>query len=534
MGFWYVNPAAMAFRKFKILGGIALLGLTVFSSLNAQLVIIGGPDVEEGYSMVQTSDGGYAIVGLTTPFDPQQGDWNVYVVKLNGSGNLQWAKAIGGSGREVGFSIVQTDDGGYAISGYIGSGPTDIYVIDLDESGNVQWAKAIGGPGRDEGYSIIQTADGGYAIVGSTSSFGQGGSDVYVLKLDRDGNIQWARTIGGASHDVGYSIIQTFDGGYAIVGSTSSFGQGVTDVYVVKLDSSGNLEWTKTIGGADFDLGKCIIQTSDGGYAISGFTGSFGQGNYDVYVVKLDGLGNLEWTKTIGGENWDEGRSIIQTSDGGYLVAGFTTSFGQGNSDIYVMKLDGSGNLQWTRTIGSAGNDEGQSVVQTFDGDYVVAGSNGWYLGSVFVMKLDVNGNVNVGDCGGVVSDSGMVSSGGDTLSGGVIAFVDSSVVSDIGHLSSQGPDSVRVCNPFTGVISQYNENSTCSVIITENVLRINCLATVRQIRFFGVDGRKYLDVKLNKHLPEIDLSGIPRGIYWVEMRLEDGSVDVAKVTKMW
>jgi len=154
------------------------------------------------------------------------------------------------------------------------------------------FCKAIGGKNDDEGNSLIQTSDGSYAIAGTTKSFGAGERDVYVVKLDANGNLQWTKTIGGKEDDKGYSLIQTSDGGYAIAGVTKSFGAGERDVYVVKLDAKGNLQWTKTIGGPKDDWGLSLIQTSDGGYAIAGSTESFGAGGKDVYVIKLDRNGD--------------------------------------------------------------------------------------------------------------------------------------------------------------------------------------------------------------------------------------------------
>ena len=223
------------------------------------------------------------------------------------------------------------------------------------------FCKAIGGPESEEGHSLIQTSDGGYAIAGYTKSFGAGGYDVYVVKLDAKGNLQWTKTIGGPEIEAGKSLIQTSDGGYAIAGYTTSFGAGYRDVYVVKLDAKGNLQWTKTIGGPKKDdWGESLIQTSDGGYAIAGKTSSsFGAGGYDVYVVKLDANGNLQWTKTIGGKDFEDGYSLIQTSDGGYAIAGTTTSFGAGAWDVYVVKLDKDGNaccaISQTPQVGSGG-----------------------------------------------------------------------------------------------------------------------------------------------------------------------------------
>jgi len=221
------------------------------------------------------------------------------------------------------------------------------------------FCKAIGGKDYDWGESLIQTSDGGYAIAGYTNSFGAGDYDVYFVKLDAKGNLQWTKTIGQEGSEGGESLIQTADGGYAIAGYTNSFGAGETDVYVVKLDAHGNLQWTKTIGGPEIDLGHSLIQTADSGYAIVGKTNSFGAGDYDVYVVKLDAKGNLQWTKTIGGPDYESGTSLIQTSDGGYAIAGKTISFGAGETDVYVVKLDKNGNaccsVSQTSQVGSGG-----------------------------------------------------------------------------------------------------------------------------------------------------------------------------------
>jgi hypothetical protein len=363
---------------------------------------IGGPASEEDSSLIQTSDGGYAIAGKTESSGAGQAD--VYVVKLDAHGNLQWTKTIGGENEDWGRSLIQTSDGGYAIAGYtksFGAGEDDVYVVKLDAKGNLQWTKTIGGKKRDRGSSLVQTSDGGYAIAGFTDSFGAGETDVYVVKLDAKGNLQWTKTIGGPKRDYGLSLIQTSDGGYAIAGYTTSFGAGYADVYVIKLDAHGNLQWTKTIGGPAGDVGNSLIQTSDGGYAIAGYTKSFGAGGEDVYVVKLDANGNLQWTKTIGGENEDWGYSLIQTSDGGYAIAGATQSFGAGLLDVYVVKLDANGNLQWTKTIGGPKREWGSSLTQTSDGGYAIAGRyfligdyGEVYAGYVYVVKLDAKGNL--------------------------------------------------------------------------------------------------------------------------------------------
>jgi hypothetical protein len=209
----------------------------------------------------------------------------------------------------------------------------------------VEWEKTYGGKGDDWGLCVQQTSDGGYIIVGRTDSFGEGGGDVYLIKTDAYGNMQWSKTYGGEKNDFGYCVRQTSDGGYIIVGETSSFGEGRCDVYLVKTDSNGNIVWSKTYGGGWEDVGFCVQQTSDGGYIIVGYTWSFGEGRCDVYLVKTDAYGNMQWSKTYGGKEDDWGHCVRQTSDGGYIIVGATKSFGAGNEDVYLIKLGGSGGV---------------------------------------------------------------------------------------------------------------------------------------------------------------------------------------------
>jgi hypothetical protein len=408
---------------------------------------IGGKNDDGGHSLIQTSDGGYAIAGHTKSFGA--GNWDVYVVKLDANGNLQWTRTIGGENEDLGHSLIQTSDGGYVIAGHtksFGAGDWDVYVVKLDSTGNLQWTRTIGGENEDLSLSLIQTSDGGYAIAGASKSFGAGEDDVYVVKLDANGNLQWTKTIGGPKRDWSSSLIQTSDSGYAIAGYTKSFGVGGADVYVVKLDANGNLQWTKTIGGPADEIGFSLIQTPDGGYVIAGYTNSFGAGGLDVYVVKLNANGNLQWTKTIGGPASEIGNShsLIQTADGGYAIAGFTQSFGAGEWDVYVVKLSANGNLQWTKTTGGPKDDWGNSLIQTSDGGYAIAGhteSFGAGEWDVYVVKLDKNG-----DACCAVSQTSRIGSGGRLRSatssigsGGTLTAPTSSTSSG-GTLTNQCP----------------------------------------------------------------------------------------------
>ena len=376
---------------------------------------IGGTGYDSGLSIQQTLDKGYIITGETASFGA--GSFDIFVVKLDSSGNLLWAKTIGGPEKDESYSIQQTSDGGYIIVGdteSFGAGYYDIFVVKLDSSGNLLWAKTIGGQKDDSGYSIQQTLDKGYIITGYTESFGAGFSDIFVVKLDSSGNLLWAKTIGGKGYDYGNSIQQTLDRGYIITGETSNSGSKYfLDIFVVKLDSSGNLLWAKTIGEISYDdYSNSVYETLDGGYIIAGHTFGFGAGNFDVFIIKLDASGSFSWAKTIGGPEKDESYSIQQTLDGGYIIVGETESFGVGESDIFVVKLDSSGNLLWAKTIGGPEKDESYSIQQTSDGGYIIVGDTSSIKKrnyDIFVIKLDSSGNVP--ECNLITSQTPSVSS---------------------------------------------------------------------------------------------------------------------------
>jgi hypothetical protein len=350
----------------------------------------GGPDRDEGYSVQQTSDGGYIIVGYTTSYG--YGVFDVYLIKVDANGNMQWSRTFGGPDRDEGYSVQQTSDGGYIIVGWtLGAGGADVYLIKVDANGNMQWSRTFGGAGLDGGFSVQQTSDGGYIIVGGTTSYGAGGLDVYLIKVDANGNMQWNKTFGGARDDLGRSVQQTRDGGYIIVGYTTSYGYGVFDVYLIKVDANGNMQWSKTFGGSGDDEGYSVQQTSDGGYIIVGYTTSYGAGGLDVYLIKVDANGNMQWSKTFGGSARDEGYSVQQTSDGGYIIVGGTTSYGAGGLDVYLIKVDANGNMQWSKTFGGAKSDWGRSVQQTRDGGYIIVGGTTSYGAGgadVYLIKL--------------------------------------------------------------------------------------------------------------------------------------------------
>ena len=300
-------------------------------------------------------------------------------------------------GPSWGRSLVQTGDGGYAIAGYKWVvepvNVADFWLVKTDAAGNMQWNKTYGGTNSDVACSVVQTLDGGYAIAGRTSSYGAGLSDFWLVKTNAIGNLQWNKTYGGTHLDLAYSMIQTLDGGYAIAGETSSYGAGSDDFWLVKTDSSGNVQWNQTYGGNYAEIAYSIIQTTDwGGYALAGFTDSYGAGDYDFWLVKTDVTGHAEWNKTYGGTYEDIAYSVVQTDDGGYAIAGYTKSYGAGDYDSWLVKTDLLGNHLANRTYGGTDDDRAYSVVQVDDGAYVLVGDTQSRVGyeELWLVKTDM------------------------------------------------------------------------------------------------------------------------------------------------
>ena len=390
--------------KVYALGLVVLLSATCLTSTASAQTSwwrnYGGIGDDGGESVQPTSDGGYVIAGWTWSFGAGDGDF--YLVKTNARGDTLWTRTYGGTGYDLGYSVQQTTDGGYVIAGYarsFGAGNGDVYLIKTNGSGDSLWTRTYGGTSEDRARSVQQTADGGYIVAGHTYSFGAGSYDVYLIRTNAQGDTLWTRTYGGTSVDQGYSVQQTADGGYVIAGYTFSYGAGNADVYLVKTDASGDTLWTRTYGGASYDYVRSVQPTTDGGYIIAGNTESYGVGSRDVYLVKTDASGDTLWTRTCGGSSRDDGQSVQPTTDGGLIIAGHTESFGTGGSDVYLIKMNAQGDTLWARTYGDTNDDYGNSVQPTTDGGYIIAGyteSFGADSIDVCLIKTDSLGNVGI------------------------------------------------------------------------------------------------------------------------------------------
>ena len=356
----------------------------------------GGDSLDMGYSVQQTIDGGFIITGSTESYG--NGDADVYLIKTDANGDSLWTKTFGGAGQDYGSSLQITSDGGYIITGRTeyANGNKDVYLIKTDANGDSLWTNTYGGTSVDFGLFVQQTTDGGFIITGATESFGNGGRDAFLIKTDSIGIEQWAQSFGGSAFEVGNCVQQTTDGGYIITGGTNSFGNGNRDAYLIKTDGNGVEQWNQTFGGVEFDLGNSVKQTTDGGYIITGRTVSFGAGDKDVYLVKTDASGAEQWYQTFGGSAFDLGTCVHQTSDGGYIIAGGTNSSGSGDRDAYLIKTDNNGTQQWNETFGGATFEVANAVQLTSDGGYIVVGGTDSFGNGnrdVFLIKTSGNGN---------------------------------------------------------------------------------------------------------------------------------------------
>jgi len=381
------------------------------------------------------------------------------------------------------------------------------------------FAKTYGGTGWDVASSVQQTSDGGYIVAGYTGSFGAGGGDIFLIKTDANGNIQWAKTYGGIGYDYALSVQQTSDGGYIVAGGTYSFGASWSYYFfLIKTDANGNIIWAKTYGGAGDDVASSVQQTSDGGYIVAGFTESFGAGG--AFLVKTDANGNIIWAKTYGGTSYAS--SVQQTSDGGYIVAGWTSSL-EDLDDIILIKTDANGNIIWAKTYRGIGNDWAYSVQQTSDGGYIVAGRKGSFeeVGDIFLIKTDADGNI--GSCSIVQNANPTVNTVSPTVTtpspsvysvSPIVNSVSPTVTSPTLGGFSLCPLSIsEFCQPVSGIITLYKGG-----------IKVRGSGEF-EVKVYNVSG---VMVKSMKGKNEVKLE-LSRGVYFVEV-ISGGKVIREKV----
>lgn len=327
----------------------------------------------------ENTDGPFILVGRNT-LPGQSHDLYIGKLKREDFGGPWavlpiWEHLYGGSGDDCAYSIAETSDDEIIVAG---NKSGDFWLLKIDPStGDTLWTQTYGGSGWDGCQEVRQTYDDGYILVGYTGSFGTS-YQIYLVKTDSEGNMLWHSILGGVDTEFAYGVRQTSDGGYIIAATTYSFGAGECDAYIVRTDDVGYELWTKTYGGSDRDRVRSVDLTSDGGYVFAGWTESFGAGGPDFWVIKTDANGDTLWTRTYGGSGADYGTSIEQTWEGGYIIGGPTDSYGAGAQDFWLVKTDSSGDTLWTLACGDGGNrggtDRNYAAHQMPGGEYVTVG----------------------------------------------------------------------------------------------------------------------------------------------------------------
>ena len=382
----------------------------------------GGTKNETAKSVINTLDGGYAVFGYTQSNNgdvtdkPNEG-YDYWLLKFDVDNQLMWSKTFGGTEDERGQSIIQTLDGGFFITGSsmsndedvsVNFGANDYWVSKLDSNGNIVWEKSFGFEGLDQAFSSIQTLDGGFLITGIldvTASDQQGndrnsslsrhsGGDYWAIKLDTNGTKQWRHFYGGSNTDSAFDVVQTEDQGYIIVGSSDSSdiditnSKGTYDYWATKIDENGTLVWEKSYGGSEIDQGYSITKTMDGNFIIVGdarsndLDVSSNHGSADVWILKIDPSGNILWEKNFGGSSFDSAKAIIPSRDSGFYIVGDSRSAdndltsNKGNNDVWVLKIAESGNLEWQKSIGGTEIDLAFGVAELNNNSIVIVGES--------------------------------------------------------------------------------------------------------------------------------------------------------------
>lgn len=349
------------------------------------------------FAVRHTPGGHYLIAGGTESLGAYY-YYDLWILDLKPDGTIAWQKIYDGVRWNRARDLYCTAGGGFVVLAETGSpvsAEDDMWLLRLDAAGNVVWEKIYGGPDMEQPRAIRQTADGGYVLVGDTDSFGAGGVDAWVLKLDEAGGVVWQKTYGEAAGEYIEAIEQTADGGYILAGHISSYGAGAEDGWLIELDAAGSVVWQKTYGGAANEEFWAVRPTADGGYVAAGYVNFLEVGSWDTWVVKLDAGGNVTWQKTYGGPDMDYAVAIAQTGDGGYVVAGNTESFGAGYSDSWLLKLNPDGSLAWQKTYGGPDEDTFQAMDDVGDGGYVLTGLTASFgERGLWVLKVDADGSL--------------------------------------------------------------------------------------------------------------------------------------------
>ena len=378
--------------------------------------VMGAANPQEAFAIIQARDGSFVILGITTNYgtggNNLKGQHDVFLVKFSSSGSMVWARTLGKQNAfDIGLGLVECSDGGFLLTGVtdgFGAGKEDILVSKFDENGDHQWSKTIGGSNDERGFSLVQAADGSYILVGRTFSFGAGDADLLIVKLDSSGNPLWTKSLGGKLADFGSyygpSLILTSDSKILVAGSTINSAGSSEDALLCKLDLDGNLIWARTIGGSASDIANSVFEMKDGTYMLVGATYSFGEGENDALMSKFRADGTHIGTKTLGGASvaFARARTVVRSTGGGYAIGGNSASLGSINQAFFVSKFDDEDTLLWTSKLSLGDPAKTKNITKAFlqssDGGYLITGETVQpYMPRIPLVKLDSEGNSCLG-----------------------------------------------------------------------------------------------------------------------------------------
>lgn len=444
----------------------------------------------------------------------------------------------GGEGYDEARSIWQTTDGGYIVAGTSGSYPSgnsDVFLLKIDSVGAIQWFKFPGGADLQAGYSVQQTSDGGFIVAGLTDAGDFGGYDVYLMKTDENGDSLWSKTYGATDWDFGYSVEETSDNGFIIGGTTFSFGKG-EQMYLIKTDADGDTAWTKTFGGAGQENAKRATQTTDGGYVLIGYTDSYGAGEKDIFILKTNASGDSVWSKTYGTVNNDEGTFVDVTSDNKMIMCGFAENYQDGKTYAFYAKLDNAGNESFVNYLGAPSGDEYPYVIrETPDGGFAYAG----YVEGVGagnkdfrLLKVNAGGNWQWGRTAGGLSDD-IANSMQVTSDGGFILA---------GYSKNFGndPDNIMVLKTdtiggyYNPVVIDVDEIVATKFQVFPNPASSSVNISVPDdwntneditVQLFDVSGRLLLNLNKSNNEINLNISVFESGVYILRVNSGDKSV---------
>ena len=521
--------------KGKILLFLIILSVFLVESIVGQNTfqkIIGGINYDYCSSIQNTSDGGFIIAGTTNSLGSDSSD--VYILKINILGDTMWTKTFGGINQDYCSSIQNTSDGGFIILGStnsFGAGNYDIYLLKIDSIGNLQWSKTYGGIDYDNGKAIQETTDGGFIIGGATKSFGVGSKDIYLIKTNSVGDTSWTKSYGKTDSNVSIRDIKlTTDGGFVFLGSFYDYNSyNFWDIYVLKTDSIGNLQWDNLIyncgisrsSSASQDFASSIIQTKDGGFVITGNTENCNIGNEYVYLVKLSYSGGHIWSKLFGGPSYyNTGYSVKQTLDNGFVIAGNTNSFGFGMQDAYLLKTDSNGNLIWSKTYGGASNDLASSIQIANDGGFILGGyteSFGEGSYDVYIIKTDSLGNSG---CNENIPLTKTPSSYTGQESVNLTILSTQTIINNSNTIVNNGGTLNQLCS--VGIYETSFENFFSLFPNPANndfILFSNHFIKKGEIQLFNILGKMVLkEYIINESEIRINIKNISNGIYFVKL----------------